>query len=190
MMAQTATKPWKPSVHSGRNGQLGSSKLMEKQAAQLAKFERLVSSGEFTGIHSDHYDWWMFPIDERSSRGLEFTVFQDDIVALKQNPEFMKSYRKGMYLLLFSWGWDMNTNSKVKNAGTGQKWQMYPIRFYKVAKSALIFDQSDYFNSMKKYAEYLGEENLVGEDGLRVKKIFGLPRTESVEMPPLRYGEI
>ena len=26
-------------------------------------------------IHDDHYDWWMFPIDRKSSMGYDFTVY-------------------------------------------------------------------------------------------------------------------
>lgn len=117
-------------------------------------------------------------------------ITTDDIKELKSNLEWMSDYRKGIALLLLSWGWDIENKKPVEKPNKNQQWQSYPIRFYKAAKSAYLFGEETYFNSMKLYAEYLlskSSDSLLGEDGFRVKKIFNLPGTELHEMPPPRY---
>jgi len=141
-------------------------------------------------IHKAHYDWWMFPLDERSSYELDYTVFADDIEDLKHDEEFMKNYKEGIKLLLLAWGWDIEKKELVMSPQNGQKWQQYPIRFYKAAKSALLFGENEYFESMRLFALQLGDANLQEENGYRVRKLFNMPGTENKAMPPPRYGQI
>jgi len=48
---------------------VGIDELKRKQAEQLAAFERWAARGDWQAIHCDHFDWWMFPIDEASKYG-------------------------------------------------------------------------------------------------------------------------
>ena len=74
------------------------------------------------------YDWWAFPLDERSSRGLEYTVTPEALGQLKANAEFMKNLQRGVrgfhsvsqvapcqvVLLMLSWGWDVLQNKPIE----------------------------------------------------------------------------
>ena len=37
-------------------------------------------------IHEAHYDWWAFPVDDRSSYGDEYMVSESVINYMKQSP--------------------------------------------------------------------------------------------------------
>jgi len=78
----------------------------------------------------------------------------------------------------------------IKDLGKDQVWQQYPIRFYKAVKSVMLFGEEEYFESMKRFAEKIGPENLPGEDGFRVMKLFDFENTRGKDMPPPRYGKI
>jgi len=120
----------------------------------------------------------------------DYTVFQDDIVDLKNDEKFMKRYREGIKLLILAWGWDIEKKEFVQSPQNGQKWQQYPIRLYKAAKSALLFGEDDYFESMRLFVVQLGDENLAGDDGFRVRKIFNMNGTQSQAPLAPRYGEV
>jgi len=58
-------------------GFVGCDALKAQQKTQLKFFESWVENGQWMKIHTSHYDWWMFPIDEKSSRGVKYTVNQE-----------------------------------------------------------------------------------------------------------------
>eukprot|EP01127_Copromyxa_protea_P010080 TRINITY_DN2423_c0_g1_i1.p1 TRINITY_DN2423_c0_g1~~TRINITY_DN2423_c0_g1_i1.p1 ORF type:complete len:183 (+),score=37.42 TRINITY_DN2423_c0_g1_i1:467-1015(+) len=175
---------------SGRNKELQKDKLLLNQSKYLEKFEVSAQRGSWGEIHHDHYDWWMFPIDEKSSKGMAYTVYMDDILVLKNDLEYMANLKRGMELLLLAWGWDIKNRELVQNPGHGQEWQRYPVRFFKCLKSALLFGIEDYAASMKDFAillEKRGELPDKNEDAFRVKKLFGFEGTLKRDMPPPRY---
>src|SRR5262245_708916 len=45
---------------------VGIQALKDKQRWQLGKFQQAAACDDWMAIHQDHYDWWMFPIDEKS----------------------------------------------------------------------------------------------------------------------------
>jgi predicted restriction endonuclease len=59
---------------------VGCEALKARQAQHLATFERCVAQNNFAAIHHDHFDWWMFPIDEKSSFGYQFSITKGIII--------------------------------------------------------------------------------------------------------------
>lgn len=51
-------------------------------------------------IHNDHYDWWMFPIDRKSSMGYDFTVYSGATSYLP--PSFLLPTSFFLFLFPFS----------------------------------------------------------------------------------------
>jgi len=90
-------------------------------------------------IHVDHYDWWMFPIDEPSSYGFAWTVHEGDVAELTSDATYFAGYREGIDILATSWGWDLGRGAYLPHPQRDQCWQQWPIRLYKATKSAQLF---------------------------------------------------
>ena len=62
---------------------VGVDEIKRRQKEQLAQFEEWASQGHWDLFHENHFDWWMFPIDEPSNRyGEAWTVYEGEIVEL------------------------------------------------------------------------------------------------------------
>ncbi len=127
---------------------VGIQALKDKQRQQLASFQQAAAHGDWMAIHRDHYDWWMFPIDEPSSYGLAWTVYEGDIGELKQDGDYLHRYLLGVDLLAKSWGWDLRQACYLPSPQPGQCWQNWPIRLYKAAKSVKLFGYGAEFKSL------------------------------------------
>jgi hypothetical protein len=148
---------------------VGLAALKRKQAGQLARFEQLASVGDWQAIHRDHYDWWMFPIDEHSQHGAAYVVYAGDIAELKRDREFVRSYLRGVELLALAWGWELSARQWVAKPVPGQRWSHWPIRLYKAARSLQLFGFDEQFESLKAFALELlarGESLRYGNDDL------------------------
>jgi hypothetical protein len=140
---------------------VGLVRLKQQHAAQLAEFEQWAASGQWEQFHSHHYDWWMFPINQPSSYGFAYTVYQQEIEELKTDPEFMRNLLRGAELLAASWGWNLNKADFLPDPASAQKWHSWPIRLHKAAQSLKLFGLEKEFQSFRKYALHLiqaGEE--------------------------------
>ena len=145
--------------------------MKQAQAKQLADFERWAAVGQWQQIHTAHYDWWMFPIDEGSAHGQKYVVYPGDIDLLKQDPVYIQRYLRGVELLMLAWGWDLAQRQPVANPQAGQAWSHWPIRLYKAARSLQLFGFSEQFESLKAYALLLlhrGESLRYGSSDLAV----------------------
>lgn len=131
---------------------VGREQIKAKQKWQLDLFEEWASKDQWMQFHYSHYDWWMFPVNRRSSYGLTWTVYEGDIFELKQDAVYISNYLRGVELLATSWGWDLFAGDRMSNPHPDQKWQNWPVRLYKAAQSVQLFGFDDYFNSFKKYA--------------------------------------
>ena len=67
----------------------GLERLKTTHSDQIAKFEQWAARGEWELFHSSHYDWWVFPIHKPSAYGLEWTVYEGDVAALKKDVQFI-----------------------------------------------------------------------------------------------------
>lgn len=134
---------------------VGIEQIKEKQAWQLDQFQHWAENHQWGEFHRAHYDWWMFPIDQPSSYGYAWTVFEGDIAEFKEDQQFIEKYLLGVRLLALSWGWDITNRIQIANPAPDQKWQNWPIRLYKCARSLRVFGFEDYFDSMKIFAKRL-----------------------------------
>lgn len=143
------------------NGFVGSQALKQKLQSHLAKLTDLAERGQWQHLqtHTAHpdsgFDWWMFPID-RSSRGMGdlYNLSQADISFLKNDPEFMKSYREGVCLVAKSWGWDLLTRTDLTSYS--QRWTGYQVRLYKMITSLELFNQTDLTDSLRYFMNMKG----------------------------------
>jgi hypothetical protein len=134
---------------------VGLETIKEKQKWQLDLFKSWADKNQWREIHAAHYDWWMFPIDQESSYGFAWTVYDGDVVELKQDDQYIQNYLQGVDLLATSWGWDLSARAYIVKPGPDQRWQNWPVRLYKCAKSLRLFEFQTQFESMKKYANDL-----------------------------------
>ncbi len=137
---------------------VGYGKMKEQQKMQLDLFNAWVAKRQWSEMHAAHYDWWMFPVDEKSSYGFAWTVYEGDVQELKKDDQYIQNYLQGVDLLATSWGWDISAQAYIVNAHPDQKWQNWPIRLYKCAKSLKLFGCASQFESMKKYANDLMQQ--------------------------------
>ncbi len=131
--------------------------LKEKQADHLVKLKKL--PWQHLQTHTTHpdsgFDWWMFPIDRPSAgQGDKYQVSKTDIAVLKEDSEFIKSYREGVILVAKSWGWDLEVDRDVSNGE--QKWTNYQVRLGKMLHSLILFGQDDLHESLVKCIDCAG----------------------------------
>lgn len=134
---------------------VGIEALKEKQRSTLGQFRACAGERNWFGIHRSHYDWWMFPIDEPSSYGLMYTVFEGDVAELKADEVYVRRYLEGASLLAQAWGWDLEEVRPVTSPTRGQAWQNWPIRLYKATKSLKLFGFEAQFLSFRTYGRGL-----------------------------------
>jgi len=125
----------------------------------LTKFEQWASLGQWErfGQSHSHYDWWMFPIKEPGAHP-DNAVTDGDVQALQSDAEFMKNYRRGVELVALSWGWEINNCTWVPNPAPGQRWTRWGVRLAKIGISLLLFEETEYYESMKIFAKALFEK--------------------------------
>eukprot|EP01125_Pyxidicula_operculata_P011582 TRINITY_DN3794_c0_g1_i4.p1 TRINITY_DN3794_c0_g1~~TRINITY_DN3794_c0_g1_i4.p1 ORF type:complete len:363 (+),score=121.11 TRINITY_DN3794_c0_g1_i4:105-1193(+) len=123
------------------------------QQKQLQKFRKHAESGNWKRIHADHYDWFMFPIEDGSMS--EYNVLKDDVEELKSDPEWMAGYKEAVELVSKAWGWDVNNACTFEPPELGMGWTHWDVRLAKIIRSLWIFGQKHYMESMQKFAEHV-----------------------------------
>ncbi len=96
-----------PATSSKRNTHsdfVGIPGLKSKHELQIRQFRRWARSKNWGEFHHNHYDWWAFPIADRSSHGTAYSVYDWEVDALKEDTEFMSNFKDGLKLLAESWG--------------------------------------------------------------------------------------
>lgn len=127
--------------------------IKDKHTEQLKRFEAWAAQGTWQTFHDSHYDWWMFPITRDSAgQGDTYTLDSESIHILKNDPEFMQNYRRGIELVGRSWGWEVKKSQLIDNPSASQKWANWPVRLGKMADSMRLFGEETYLKSMKSYA--------------------------------------
>ena len=131
-------------------------KVKAKNAEQVQLFEEWAEKKDwktFKPEHS-HYDWWAFPITKSSaSYGDEYALNAMEIQYLKRDKEFMRHYRKGVELVVKSWGWDLRKNAPVpkKERTADQLWTGYGVRLGKMADSLKLFGEKDKYRRLQRF---------------------------------------
>ncbi len=131
---------------------VGLEKLKQTHQEQIARFEDWASRQAWDRFHSSHYDWWTFPIDRSSAYGLTWTVYEGEVAALKQDAGFIQRYLRGVTLVSAAWGWDVNAAARLPHPHPDQRWQHWPVRLFKAARSVQLFGYESLFASLKTYA--------------------------------------
>jgi len=134
---------------------IGINSLIDKQAEQLEEFEVWFQNRDWLAFHHHHYDWWMFPIDEISSRGKTFQLTYDAFDELRQNQNFIERLRRGVFLLCYSWAWDIERREFFEKTQGKQGWAHWPVRLYKAGRCMYLFGQYDYYASLKDLAKLI-----------------------------------
>lgn len=136
-------------------GFVGVENLIAKNDVQVKQFVQWSEKNDWAAFHNNHYDWWMFPIDQASRLGFAYTVYEKEIESLKVNQIFIENLKLGTNLLLLSWGWDLEKEKRILKPDPNQCWQNWPIRLYKCAQCLQLFGLNEELKSIKKYGKLL-----------------------------------
>lgn len=103
---------------------VGLAQLKSIHAKQVSEFRKWKSNKEWIQFHQNHYDWWTFPINDKSSFGLAYTIFKEEIDLLQTDSDFMNNFREGLHLIALSWAWNIETNIEIPESqrDTNQQW--------------------------------------------------------------------
>ena len=137
----------------------------EDGLGSLTKFRKWASLNQWDQFSQiNHFDWWMFPIGDESSQGYRYTVLGSNINELKEDTEYLSSYREGLVLMFLSWGWDLENGIEIKEKNMNQRWRYYDVRLRKAIQSMYLFRQQDYLLSGKKFIKLLLDSNQIEDD--------------------------
>lgn len=137
---------------------VGLANLVTKNGEQVKRFIQWAEQKDWRAFHINHYDWWLFPIDQPSRLGFAYTVYENEIQNLKLNPQFIENLKLGTKLLLLSWGWNLEKEERIANPDPNQTWQNWPIRLYKCAQCLALFGLEKELHSVKKLGKLLLKE--------------------------------
>jgi hypothetical protein len=65
----------------------------------------------------------------------------------------MKDFRRGVALVAFSWGWDVEKGLSITQPKNGQEWRGYEVRLRKMADSLFLLGEEELFRSMQTFAK-------------------------------------
>ena len=141
-------------------GFCGISQLMDDQKKTLTMFRKCSEKNEWNTMHKNHYDWWMFPIDEHASTMNKYVISPRDATRIRDNPDHISQFREGVEILMRGWGWDVKNESLIESPATskGQKFTGYAVRLWKAGRCMQILQQDDYFKSLLKFARLSQEK--------------------------------
>ncbi len=128
------------------------SELTERHAAQVAEFEAWAAAMDWERFHTEHYDWWAFPIDRPSSHGTRWVVDAGVAAELRGDQGFWRRYLRGLELVAASFGWDLSGGAPIEDPQPGQSWHDWPVRLHKMARSARLFGAEREFASLRELA--------------------------------------
>ena len=127
--------------------------LKKVHAAQIEKFRAHAAQGAWNQIHNDHFDWYMFPIEDGSQP--EFNVYEDDVSRLRADEKWLADYREGVAIVLQAWGWDAAARQLVEPLAEGQGWTDWDVRLAKMTRSLWLFCEKDMLESIQHFARQL-----------------------------------
>jgi hypothetical protein len=120
------------------------------QARQLAVFRKHANNNDWDEIHHDHYDWFMFPIEDGSQS--QYNVLSDDVKELLNDETWHAGYKEAVILVAKAWGWDVEKQAPVEPKHENMGWTGWDVRLAKIIRSLWIFGQDDFKESMQKFA--------------------------------------
>eukprot|EP01124_Arcella_intermedia_P022616 TRINITY_DN3407_c0_g1_i1.p1 TRINITY_DN3407_c0_g1~~TRINITY_DN3407_c0_g1_i1.p1 ORF type:complete len:256 (+),score=50.92 TRINITY_DN3407_c0_g1_i1:81-770(+) len=120
------------------------------QQEKLEEFRGKAEKGDWGAIHSDHFDWFMFPIED-GSRG-QYNVFEADVEELKGDAEWRKGYLEGVDWAARAWGWDLQKARPISPLLPGMGWTCWDVRLAKMIRSLWIFREKKEMESLQRFA--------------------------------------
>ena len=140
---------------------LNVSEFYKLQRTFLEHFRNADASRNWQAIHSRHFDWWQFPIDDGSR--VEFNMnSESDIETLRSDEDWISGYLESVKLVAKAWGWDVDACALISDGGF---WDKKDVRLAKIIRSLWLFEQSEYFESMQKFATHIND-NVYNKRGL------------------------
>ena len=132
--------------------------VKEKQESTLRQFRQQAAQNNWDAINSDHFDWWMFPIDD--GRLPDFNLAgQADVDCLLADPKWVSSYRESIMIVCKAMGWNLEISEPIIES-SATTWQSIPygnkdVRLAKMIRSAWLLEMSDVFASLHAFAHYI-----------------------------------
>jgi len=123
--------------------------MIKVQQKQLQKFRKYACKNSWESIHHDHYDWFMFPIEDGSQS--QYNVLEEDVKELKADTVWLAGYKEAVLLVAKAWGWDVEARKELEEEGMG--WTGWDVRLAKIIRSLWIFGIEEYKDSMQEFAK-------------------------------------
>eukprot|EP00727_Mastigamoeba_balamuthi_P006329 m51a1_g2316 hypothetical protein (205) ;mRNA; r:484408-485209 len=153
-------------------------KLIRKQCDQVDHFERWAEEHKWLTFHKSHFDWWVFPTDEPSSKRSEsqnantrgsqdkgkadeYVLTKDMVAEVRENEDeyadLLYSVERAVELVCRAWGWEVldARESTMPEVEAGQRWDNWPVRLYRMGVVCLLLGRLDLYRSLRTYAETL-----------------------------------
>jgi len=130
--------------------------MKRTQHAQLKTFRLKAKFGKWAEIHHDHFDWYMFPIEDGSQS--EYNVFAADVAELIADPEWRDRYHESVKLVAAAWGWDLDEQGWLTEGNVDklrEEWEKrgnWDVRLAKIIRSLWLFGQNNDMTSMQTFA--------------------------------------
>jgi len=124
---------------------------LKDQQEQLGKFRKYANLRKWQNIHNDHYDWFMFPIEDGSKA--RYNVYEDDVVELMNNRKWILGYREGIQHCARAWGWNVKASTLMKPTDEEMGWTHWDVRLAKIIRSLWLFGEKELFDSMQSFAK-------------------------------------
>jgi len=124
--------------------------MKKKQLRQLETFRTHAEKKKWDRIHHDHFDWFMFPIEDGSQD--QFNVLAGDVQELLADEEWLSRYKESVVLVVKAWGWDVENRKEIDPLEEGMGWTHWDVRLAKIIRSLWIFGLEDYKESLQIFA--------------------------------------
>jgi len=136
-------------------------RFKDKQHAQLERWRAAISKGRWAAVHADHFDWWMWPLDDGSRP--EFNLrCEADVRALRNDEDWLAGYREGVAVCLRAWGWDAAQRARIDPLEAGMGWTNWDVRLAKMVRSLWLFEEVHLFASTQAFARAVHAEEKGG----------------------------
>jgi hypothetical protein len=132
--------------------------MKTKQAITLSILEQRAARSDWDAINSDHFDWWLFPVDD--GRLPEFNIHSEgEAISLRNDAVWMDKYRKSIEIVSKAMGWDV-MKSRPSSDIDGVSWDRIScsnkdVRLAKMIRSTWLLGVRDVFYSLKEFAYFI-----------------------------------
>jgi hypothetical protein len=127
--------------------------MKDVQLEQLQQFRDLAAAGQWEQIHRQHFDWYMWPVEDGSQS--QYNVLAEDVAELLADDDWVDRYHESLALVSAAWGWDVVGARPVEPLQPGQGWTDWDIRLAKMIRSLWLFGQAKERESLQTFARML-----------------------------------